>query len=35
MLLFSFLCNDFTVPIRSVERVQDAIAARLAGMRLR
>ena len=35
MLLFSFLCNDFTVPIRSVERVQDAIAVRLAGMPLR
>jgi D-alanyl-D-alanine carboxypeptidase/D-alanyl-D-alanine-endopeptidase (penicillin-binding protein 4) len=35
MLIFSFLSNNWTVPVRSVERVQDAIAARLAGMRLR
>jgi D-alanyl-D-alanine carboxypeptidase/D-alanyl-D-alanine-endopeptidase (penicillin-binding protein 4) len=35
MLIFSFLCNNFTVPNRDVERVQDAIAARLAAMRLR
>ncbi|HTJ20819.1 MAG TPA: D-alanyl-D-alanine carboxypeptidase/D-alanyl-D-alanine-endopeptidase [Gemmatimonadaceae bacterium] len=35
MLIFSFLCNNFTVPNREVERVQDAIAARLAAMRLR
>jgi D-alanyl-D-alanine carboxypeptidase/D-alanyl-D-alanine-endopeptidase (penicillin-binding protein 4) len=35
MLIFSFLSNNWTVPTRSVERVQDAIAARLAGMRLR
>ena len=34
MLLFSFLANNWTTPTRSVERVQDAIAARLAGMRL-
>ena len=34
MLIFSFLSNNWTVPVRSVERVQDAIAARLAGMRL-
>ncbi len=33
MLIFSFLSNNWTVPTRSVERVQDAIAARLAGMR--
>lgn len=35
MLIFSFLCNNWTVPVRSVERVQDAIAARLAAMPLR
>jgi D-alanyl-D-alanine carboxypeptidase/D-alanyl-D-alanine-endopeptidase (penicillin-binding protein 4) len=35
MLIFSFLSNNWTVPIRSVERVQDAIAARLAATRLR
>ena len=33
-LLFSLLCNNWTTPTRSVERVQDAIVARLAGMRL-
>jgi D-alanyl-D-alanine carboxypeptidase/D-alanyl-D-alanine-endopeptidase (penicillin-binding protein 4) len=31
-LIFSFLCNNYTVPTRNVERVQDAIAARLAGL---
>jgi D-alanyl-D-alanine carboxypeptidase/D-alanyl-D-alanine-endopeptidase (penicillin-binding protein 4) len=31
MLLFSFLCNNFTVPVREVERVQDEILAVLAG----
>ena len=35
LLIFSFLSNNWTVPVRSVERVQDAIAARLAGMRFR
>jgi D-alanyl-D-alanine carboxypeptidase/D-alanyl-D-alanine-endopeptidase (penicillin-binding protein 4) len=30
MLVFSFLCNNFTVPNRDVERVQDAILVRLA-----
>lgn len=30
MLLFSFLCNNFTVPNREVERVQDAILVLLA-----
>jgi D-alanyl-D-alanine carboxypeptidase/D-alanyl-D-alanine-endopeptidase (penicillin-binding protein 4) len=35
LLIFSFLSNNWTTPVRSVERVQDAIAARLAGMRLR
>ncbi|MFI5245174.1 MAG: D-alanyl-D-alanine carboxypeptidase/D-alanyl-D-alanine-endopeptidase [Gemmatimonadales bacterium] len=33
LLLFSFLCNNFTVPNREVERVQDAILARLASSR--
>lgn len=32
MLIFSFLCNNWTVPVREVERVQDAISARLASM---
>jgi D-alanyl-D-alanine carboxypeptidase/D-alanyl-D-alanine-endopeptidase (penicillin-binding protein 4) len=31
MLIFSFLSNNWTVPIRSVERVQDAIASRRCG----
>ena len=35
MLIFSFLCNNFTVPNRVVESVQDAIAERLAAMRVR
>lgn len=35
MLVFSFLCNNFTVPTRAVERVQDAIAVRLASMRIK
>jgi serine-type D-Ala-D-Ala carboxypeptidase/endopeptidase (penicillin-binding protein 4) len=35
MLIFSFLCNNWTVPVRDVERVQDAIAARLASMTVR
>ena len=35
MLIFSFLCNNWTVPVRDVERVQDAIAARLASMSIR
>ena len=35
MLIFSLLCNNYTVPTRSVERVQDAIAVRLASMRIR
>jgi D-alanyl-D-alanine carboxypeptidase/D-alanyl-D-alanine-endopeptidase (penicillin-binding protein 4) len=30
ILLFSFLCNNFTVPNREVERVQDAILVLLA-----
>jgi len=35
MLIFSFLANNWTVPVTSVERVQDAIAARLAALQLR
>lgn len=34
MLVFSFLCNNFTVSTRNVERVQDAISVRLANARL-
>jgi len=34
ILLFSFLANNWTTPTREVERVQDAIAVRLAGLRL-
>jgi D-alanyl-D-alanine carboxypeptidase/D-alanyl-D-alanine-endopeptidase (penicillin-binding protein 4) len=34
MLLFSFLCNNWTTPTSDVEHVQDAIAARLASLRL-
>ena len=33
-LLFSFLCNNFSVPSREVDRVTDAILVRLAGMPL-
>ena len=29
-LIFSFLCNNWTVPVHDVEQVQDAIAVRLA-----
>ena len=32
LLLYSLLCNNWTVPVRVVERVQDSIVARLAGM---
>jgi hypothetical protein len=35
MLIFSFLANNWTTSVRAVEQVQDAIAARLAAMRLR
>jgi D-alanyl-D-alanine carboxypeptidase/D-alanyl-D-alanine-endopeptidase (penicillin-binding protein 4) len=35
LLIFSLLCNNWTVPVRAVERVQDTIAARLAALRLR
>jgi D-alanyl-D-alanine carboxypeptidase/D-alanyl-D-alanine-endopeptidase (penicillin-binding protein 4) len=33
LLIFSFLCNNFTVPTREVERVQDAILVLLASSR--
>ena len=33
-LVFSFLCNNWTTPVRDVEHVQDDIAARLAAMTL-
>ncbi len=33
-LIFSFLCNNWTVPVHDVEQVQDAIAVRLATMSL-
>ena len=32
LLIYSVLCNNWTVPVRAVERVQDSIVARLAGM---
>ena len=32
LLLFSLLCNNFTTPVRAVERVQDTISVRLAGL---
>jgi D-alanyl-D-alanine carboxypeptidase/D-alanyl-D-alanine-endopeptidase (penicillin-binding protein 4) len=34
LLVFSLLSNNWTVPVREVERVQDTIGARLAAMRL-
>ena len=34
MVIFSALCNNWTVPTSEVEAVQNMIAARLAGMRL-
>ena len=35
LLIFSLLCNNFTTPSREVEQVADAIAIRLAGLRVR
>jgi serine-type D-Ala-D-Ala carboxypeptidase/endopeptidase (penicillin-binding protein 4) len=32
LLIYSLLCNNWTVPVRVVERAQDGIVARLAGM---
>jgi D-alanyl-D-alanine carboxypeptidase/D-alanyl-D-alanine-endopeptidase (penicillin-binding protein 4) len=34
LLLFSLLCNNYSVPTKAVERVQDALAIRLATLRL-
>jgi serine-type D-Ala-D-Ala carboxypeptidase/endopeptidase (penicillin-binding protein 4) len=34
MLLFSMLCNNYSVPTATVNRVQDSVAARLASLRL-
>lgn len=34
LLLFSLLCNNWTTPVRAVERVQDDVAVRLAGLHL-
>jgi len=34
LLIFSLLSNNWTVPVRDVERVQDAIGARLAALQL-
>ena len=35
LLLFSLLCNNWTTPVRAVERVQDEIAVRLATLPLK
>jgi serine-type D-Ala-D-Ala carboxypeptidase/endopeptidase (penicillin-binding protein 4) len=32
LLIYSLLCNNWTIPVRAVERVQDTIVAKLAGM---
>jgi len=32
LLIYSLLCNNWTIPVRAVERVQDGIVAKLAGM---
>jgi len=34
MLIFSLLCNNYSVPTKMTERVQDALAIRLATLRL-
>lgn len=34
VVIFSMLCNNFTVPNREVERVQDLLVSTLAGLRL-
>ncbi|MFL5619443.1 MAG: D-alanyl-D-alanine carboxypeptidase/D-alanyl-D-alanine-endopeptidase [Gemmatimonadaceae bacterium] len=34
MLIFSMLCNNYSVPTATVNRVQDSVAARLASLRL-
>jgi D-alanyl-D-alanine carboxypeptidase/D-alanyl-D-alanine-endopeptidase (penicillin-binding protein 4) len=33
LLIFSMLCNNYTVPTAAVNRVQDQVAARLASLR--
>ena len=35
LLIFSLLCNNYTVPTAEVTRVQDAVVARMAALRLR
>ena len=35
MLVFSLLCNNYSVPTKTVERVQDALVIRLATLELR
>jgi D-alanyl-D-alanine carboxypeptidase/D-alanyl-D-alanine-endopeptidase (penicillin-binding protein 4) len=32
LLIYSLLCNNWTIPVRAVERAQDTIVAKLAGM---
>jgi D-alanyl-D-alanine carboxypeptidase/D-alanyl-D-alanine-endopeptidase (penicillin-binding protein 4) len=32
LLIYSLLCNNWTIAVRAIERVQDSIVARLAGM---
>ncbi|MFL5577357.1 MAG: D-alanyl-D-alanine carboxypeptidase/D-alanyl-D-alanine-endopeptidase [Gemmatimonadaceae bacterium] len=34
LVLFSLLCNNWTTPVRAVERVQDEVAARLAALQI-
>jgi D-alanyl-D-alanine carboxypeptidase/D-alanyl-D-alanine-endopeptidase (penicillin-binding protein 4) len=34
LLIFSLLCNNYSVPTKMAERVQDALAIRLATLRL-
>jgi len=34
LLIFSLLCNNYSVPTATVNRVQDSVAARLASLRL-
>jgi D-alanyl-D-alanine carboxypeptidase/D-alanyl-D-alanine-endopeptidase (penicillin-binding protein 4) len=34
LLIFSMLCNNYSVPTATVNRVQDSLAARLASLRL-
>jgi D-alanyl-D-alanine carboxypeptidase/D-alanyl-D-alanine-endopeptidase (penicillin-binding protein 4) len=32
LLIYSLLCNNWTIPVRAVERAQDSLVAKLAGM---